>query len=121
MATTLDLNCEFFNWTFKDSINTFLPHITTHSVERSSQSFENVNETLANVDSIMHFHCDGGHQVLPDAISDFSIILDILRSEQVFVHVPARTHSSFKLHADPYVFVRSNTEKFFKWLQLHSN
>ena len=115
----LDLNCDFLNRTFKDNVNTFLPHITTRSVERSSQSLEKVNDTLANFDSITHVHRDGGHHVLPDTLSDFSSILNILQSEKVFVEMPDRTHSSFSLSADPYVFVRNNTKKFYKWLQLH--
>lgn len=50
----LDLQNEFMNCTFKDSINTFRSDITTQSIDRHSQSIKTVSDTMENYDRVTH-------------------------------------------------------------------
>ena len=116
----LDLQNEFINRVFKDNINTFLPNLTPHSVERSSQSLEKVHNTLSNLDSITQIHSDSGRHVLPNTSTDFTYVLQVLQSEQVFVQNVGRAHANFKkLEADPFIQSRTNIEGLHKWLTRH--
>ena len=54
----LDLDNEFLNRVFKDNINTFRQNITSHSVDRSSQSFKRISNTLQNFDKITNVRHD---------------------------------------------------------------
>ncbi len=79
----LDLDNEFLNRIFKDNINTFRANISTHSVDRSSQSLKRVIDTLENFDQVTHVRRDSGHHVLPDASEDFRLVLKVLQTEKV--------------------------------------
>ena len=115
-----DLQNEFMNRVFKDSINTFRSDITTQSINRSSQSINVVSDTLENFDRVTHVICDSGHHVLPDASEDFHLILQVLQSERVFAPVPCRAHSTYKnISADPFMRTKGNLKELHKWLQRH--
>ena len=104
----------------QDNINTFLPNISVHSVERNSQSLLKVHDTLANLDWITQIHCDSGHHVLPNTASDFNTVLQVLQNEKVFVQTAGREHTQFKkLDVDPFAKSRKKLEGLHKWLNHH--
>ena len=114
----LDLDNEFLNRVFKDNINTFRQNITSHSVDRSSQSLKRISDTLENFDKITNIRHDSGHHALPDSSEDFRLILQVLQTEQVFTFTPHRAHTTFKkISADP--FSNLKLKELHKWLKRH--
>ena len=102
----LDLQNEFMNRLFKDSINTFPSNITTSSVDRSAQSVKQVHDILDNFDNITHSYKDKGEHIPPDISGDFQLVLHVLLNENIFKPTPGRAHSSFrKISADPLIFL----------------
>lgn len=116
----LDLQNEFLNRVFKDSINTFRSDITSRSIDRSSQSVKLVNEMLNNFDRVTCVSQDSGHHALPDTSEEFSLILRTLQKKKVFAPVPGRAHGTFKnINADPFVGTKKRLKELHKWLRQH--
>ena len=116
----LDLQNEFMNRVFKDSVNTFPSNITSASIDRSAQSVKQVHETLENFDTITHAHRDKGQHIPPDTSEDLCLVLQVLKNEKIFTQVPGQAHRCFKtISADPFVRIKNNLKDLHKWLQGH--
>lgn len=116
----LDLQTEFLNRVFKEDINTFPSNITSNSVDRSAQSVRQVHDTLEHFDRITLVHKDKGQHVPPDESQDFSLVLQVLKAEDVFTPMPSRAHSCFKnISADPFLNIKKNLPALHKWLLKH--
>ena len=103
----LDLHNEHLSRVFKDNINTFRPHITQRSVERSSQSMGPLIKFLAAVDNQLHVCTASGQHSLPSSEEDFKVVVRLLKHEKVFHWEQRGYHESFKsLSADPFVALK---------------
>ena len=116
----LDLKNEFLNAVFKTDLNTFHSNITQHSVERSSQSIECVQNVLDHFDHVTGLYKDSGRHVVADNSKDFELVLKTLTNAGVFTYHGGRQHKAMKtIHADPLYGVKQGIDALHKWLSQH--
>lgn len=116
----LDLKNEFFNAAFKSDLNTFHSNITQHSVQRSSQSIQCVQDTLENFDHVTDLYKDSGYHSAPNKSEDFKLVLKTLKDAEVFMYHEGREHGAMKtIHADPLFGVKQGIDDLHKWLLQH--
>ena len=72
----LDLHNEHINRVFKDNVNTFLSHLTEHSIARSGQAIGPMMKVIDHCDKVFNVKQDSGRHEMPNMSKDFKLLLN---------------------------------------------
>ena len=118
----LDLQMEHFNRVFKENINTFRSNISEKSISRSSQAIGPIQQLIDTFDKVNKLKQPSGKHIRPSVTKDFEIILQTLKTENVFTHITGREHVYFKeFNADPFAKLKADPKKLHAWLRSKIN
>lgn len=118
----LDLQMEHFNRVFKENINTFRSNISEKSISRSSQAIGPIQQLIDTFDKVDKLKQPSGKHIRPSVTKDFEIILQTLKTENVFTHTTRREHVYFKeFNADPFAKLKADPKKLHAWLRSKIN
>ena len=93
---SLDLHMEHLNRNFKDDINTFAPHLSESSVEKTAHATPVVNEYIAHFDKLVCIPQDSGLHIKPSEENDRKAIFDLFMETEACSHIPGRAYIHYK-------------------------